>query len=275
MSEHMRRPMVSILMTAFNREKYISQAIESVLASSYGDFELVIVDDVSKDRTIEIAREYEAKDKRVKVFLNSKNLGDYPNRNKAAEYAKGKYIKYLDADDALYDYGLEVMVRFTEQFSEAGFGLACFPDDDRAFPVMIPPRQIYLENFSKSAHFDRAPGSGLIKKEVFDKLGGFSGKRMIGDYEFWFKISRYYSMVKFPMELYWNRLHADQESQSDYARRNYAKLRNDVLKEALAHPDCPLTREDLIYVNNYISKNRKKERILGILSKVKSIVSIR
>ena len=88
---------ISVLMTAFNREKYIGEAIESVLASTFKDFELIIVDDCSSDKTVEIAKNYENLDKRVKVFLNEKNLGDYSNRNKAASLANGKYIKYVDA----------------------------------------------------------------------------------------------------------------------------------------------------------------------------------
>lgn len=92
----MNPPLVSILMTAYNREKYIAEAIESVLASTYTNFELIIVDDCSADRTLEIAKSYEEKDKRIKIYINEKNLGDYPNRNKAASLAKGVYLKYLE-----------------------------------------------------------------------------------------------------------------------------------------------------------------------------------
>ena len=92
-----RVPLVSVLMTAYNREKYIAEAIESVLASTYSNLELIIVDDCSKDNTLQIATNYQAKDDRIKVYKNEKNLGDYPNRNKAASYAKGKYLKYVDS----------------------------------------------------------------------------------------------------------------------------------------------------------------------------------
>ena len=93
-------PLVSLLMTSYNREKYIGFAIESVLASTYTNWELIIVDDGSIDKTVEIAQQYEKKDGRIRFYRNEKNLGDYPNRNKAASYAGGKYIKYVDADDA-------------------------------------------------------------------------------------------------------------------------------------------------------------------------------
>ena len=61
-------------MTSYNREKYIAQAIESVLASTYKDFELIIVDDCSKDNTVGIAKKYEELDSRVKVYVNEFNL---------------------------------------------------------------------------------------------------------------------------------------------------------------------------------------------------------
>ena len=102
-------------MTSYNREKYIAQAIESVLASTYKDFELIIVDDCSKDNTVGIAKKYEELDSRVKVYVNEFNLGDYPNRNKAATYAKGKYIKYIDADDMIYPWGLEIIINSFEK----------------------------------------------------------------------------------------------------------------------------------------------------------------
>ena len=118
----MSNPLVSILTTVYNREKYLAACIESVLASCFQDWEMIIVDDQSKDNSVAIAQQYAAKDRRIYVYVNEINLGDYPNRNKAATYAKGKYLKYLDADDLIYPHSLEVMIAAMEQFSEADFG---------------------------------------------------------------------------------------------------------------------------------------------------------
>ena len=84
----MINPKISILTTVYNRDKYLAACIDSVLASSYQDWELIIVDDVSTDTSVAIAQRYEQKDARIKVYVNQTNLGDYPNRNKAASYAK-------------------------------------------------------------------------------------------------------------------------------------------------------------------------------------------
>ena len=85
----MATPLVSVLMTAYNREKYIAEAIESVLASTFQDFELIIVDDCSRDHTVEIVRRYTS-DPRLQVHVNEKNLGDYPNRNRAASLVQNR-----------------------------------------------------------------------------------------------------------------------------------------------------------------------------------------
>lgn len=263
------QPLVSVLMTAYNRERYIAEAIKSVLNSTYKNFELIIVDDGSKDNTVEIAHSYAAKDARIKVFINENNLGDYPNRNKAATYAKGKYIKYLDADDIVYYYGLEVMVNYMESFPDAGFGLASIVSKNQPFPICIGPKQIYFEHFAGKGHFDRAPGSSIIKLDAFKKVDGFSGARMIGDYELWLKIARYYHMVKFPFDLYWNRAHEDQESKSEYAK-NYGMLKRNVLSEALSHSECPLNDFELKRLKNIIKRQGRKNTFLSILSILKS-----
>lgn len=238
------RPLVSVLMTSYNREKYIAEAIESVLASSYSNLELIVCDDCSTDSTVAIARSYAARDPRVRVFVNESNLGDYPNRNQAASHANGVYIKYLDADDVFYYYGLEVMVNAMLTFPQAGFGLSSKVDDRKPFPLCTDPLETYREHFNGFSHFHRAPGSSIIRTDAFREMKGFSGRRMIGDLEFWFKIAMHYPMVKFPFDMYWNRLHEGQESQTEYARKNYARLTQEVCSNALHHPDCPLPEEE-------------------------------
>src|SRR4051794_39573356 len=103
-------PLVSVLMTAYNRQQFIAEAIESVLGSTYKNFELIICDDSSTDDTLAIAKRYALRDERVKVYSNPKRLGQFPNRNRSSEYAKGKYIKYLDSDDIILPDGLEYCV---------------------------------------------------------------------------------------------------------------------------------------------------------------------
>jgi hypothetical protein len=152
-----------------------------------------------------------------------------------------------------------------EQFPEAGFGLSSLPEPGRVYPVLLQPKEIYLEHFFGFGHFDRAPGSAIIKKSVFDAVGGFSGKRMIGDFEMWFTLARKFSMVKYPRELVWTRHHAGQEFQSAYAKQ-YPVLRKQVIDTALLHPDCPLNQTQIKLVQSKIFKDNIKYKIQHFFS---------
>lgn len=262
------RPLVSVLMTAYNSGAFIDEAINSVLASTYTNFELIIVDDCSTDNTAEIVKTYLAIDKRISYYLNEKNLGDYNNRNKAASYAKGKYIKYCDSDDIIYPHGLEVMVRAMEQYPDAGFGVSAVPEVDRPYPVVLTPKEAYLEHFNGYLHFFRAPGSAIIVRDAFNKLGGFSGERMIGDHDMWHKMAMYYPMVKFVACLYWDRQHPNQERRSKYAREEYPRLLDVVLQRYFTHKDCPLTEAEKEAILKDRNKGKLKRKISDFLKNI-------
>ena len=208
----MSSPLVSLLMTAYNREKYIGEAIESVLASSYSNFELIIVDDKSEDNTVSIAMKYAEKDSRIKVYVNEINLGDYDNRNRAAFYAKGKYLKYLDADDIIYPWGLGVMVGYMEKFSNAGFGLSfSIIDDILPYPRLLSSTETLRSEYLDISYLGVGPSASIIKKSAFEQVGGFSGKQFIGDTELWLKLAAQFSLVLMNPSLNWWRQHPGQQ----------------------------------------------------------------
>lgn len=205
-------PSVSILMTAYNREKYIAAAMESVLVSDFTDFELLVVDDCSTDNTLSIAREYEQKDKRIRVYKNEENLGDYNNRNKAASYANGKYLKYVDSDDLIYPHGLGVMVRAMEQFSDAAIGIISGNNqDERPFPYQLQPKEAYQLNFYTTGIFNTGPTGLIFRTSSFREVGGFSGKRFIGDTEINLKLAAKWPIIMMHSSLVYWRNHIGQE----------------------------------------------------------------
>ena len=209
----MTSPAISVLMTTYNREKYVGAAIESVLNSSFKDFELVIVDDRSKDKTVDIVREWQAKDDRVKLFINEQNLGDYPNRNQAAAHATGKYLKYVDADDLIYPWGLQILWECMERFPDAGWGLCSLAQDKaRPFPFVLETQEAYRYHYLGPGLFHKAPLSSIIKKELFDAVGGFEPGRMVGDFEMWHRLAFQSPVVLMPHGMVWYRAHDDQES---------------------------------------------------------------
>ena len=236
-------PVVSVLITAYNREDVIARAIDSVLSSTFKDFELIVVDDASSDRTAEVARTRASTDSRVKVFVNETNLGDYPNRNRTASHAGGKYLKYVDSDDAIYPHGLEVMVRCMDAFPEAALGLSAFPDPNVPYPCMLSPEEAYRAHFFQRDLLGRAPGSTIIKRSVFEEIGGFSGQRQVGDHELWLKIARRFPIVKMPTALVWDSDHPTQQKHLDSAV-DWTVKHEEIDIAALRAEDCPLPRSE-------------------------------
>ncbi|MGZ0749364.1 glycosyltransferase family 2 protein [Kluyvera sichuanensis] len=90
---------VSIVMPAFNSDKFIEKAVNSVLSQTYTDFELLICDDGSTDKTVDIIEEYSQKDSRVILLKNENAKGAAGARNTCLDYAQGEYIAFLDSDD--------------------------------------------------------------------------------------------------------------------------------------------------------------------------------
>lgn len=101
--------LVSIAMATYNGEKFIVEQIESILAQSYENFELIIVDDCSTDKTVEILNKYK-KFKKIKIFHNKERLGIIKNFEKAISLCEGKYIAFSDQDDIWLNSKLEVLV---------------------------------------------------------------------------------------------------------------------------------------------------------------------
>ena len=109
--------LVSIIMPSYNAARFIGESINSVLLQTYSNWELLIVDDCSKDNSVEVVRKFANIDKRVVLFSLEKNVGAAAARNVAIEHAQGQYIAFLDSDDVCDEYKLEKQLAFMKQYS--------------------------------------------------------------------------------------------------------------------------------------------------------------
>ncbi len=107
------RPAVSVLVPAYNAERYILQSVQSILAQTIEDFELIVVNDASTDRTLDILSAIH--DRRLRVLTNDRNLGVVGAGNRALDEASGRYIARLDADDLCLPTRFAKQVAFLEQ----------------------------------------------------------------------------------------------------------------------------------------------------------------
>ena len=265
-------------MTAYNREKYISQAIDSVINQTYSNWELIIVDDSSTDKTVMIVKSYLEIDNRILLYVNKQNLGDYPNRNKAASYAKGQFLKYLDADDIMYCWCLDTMVYCMQKFPQAAYGLIA-PSNinlQKLYPISYTPQDAYSTYFFKDPILIIGPTGSIIRTDYFRSVKGFSGLPYIGDTELWLKLSARWPMLVMPPELIWWRENDEQESVYEFKNDKVDKMRYDMIINTLLSDDCPLTKQCAniairnqknIRVRNLLRKNIKRLNVWGIFKK--------
>ncbi len=187
---------VSIITALFNHEKYIDQAVKSVLSQTFDDWEHLIWDDGSTDQSLEIARHYAAQDPRIKVFTHSGggNRGQERTRNLALEKASGDLIGLLDSDDLYYPRKLEWLVPCFEQL-EVGMAYGRFDHLVEATGKRVPSGIMVSpagKIFRELAH-DNFIGAGatLFRRECVEEGLRFDPAfRTTGEYPLWLKIAK-------------------------------------------------------------------------------------
>jgi len=107
--------LVSVITPAYNAERFIAEAIESVQKQTYEHWEMIIVDDQSKDQTVQIVKQYEELDDRIKLIQLDENSGSAVARNTAMDHAQGRYLAFLDSDDRWLREKLEKQLAFMQQ----------------------------------------------------------------------------------------------------------------------------------------------------------------
>lgn len=139
-----KQPLVSVIMPAYNAEKYIGEAVASVCAQTYENWELLILDDGSADRTVEIAESYAQQDARIQVLRNPQNMGVARTRNRGFDLAQGEWIALLDSDDRWRAQKLEkqlaLAVRSGSQLLYTSYAL--FADAEREMRVYRVPQSV-------------------------------------------------------------------------------------------------------------------------------------
>jgi glycosyltransferase involved in cell wall biosynthesis len=182
----------------------------------------------------------------------------------AASFAIGKYLKYVDADDYIYPWGLEMLVAMMEKNPTAGWGLCSLKQlQTQPYPILMNPREAYLQAYFGSGLFHKAPLSSIIRKDVFDAVSGFSNMRMVGDFEMWHRLAFNFPVLLMPDGIVWYRKHGDQEvNDIDRFAMNYEQITTSFL----LNNRCPLSNGEVALIFK-----RRKARVIKnlILSLIK------
>lgn len=191
----MKNNLVSIIMPAYNAEKYIGEAIESVIAQTYKDWELVIVDDCSKDKTAEIAQSYVTKDSRIKLYKLKQNKGVANARNVAMEKAQGQYIVFLDSDDMWLPEKLAKQIEFMREngyvFTYHDFRTFNI-NNDTLGKILHVPKQVDYNEFLKGNNTGSCLTT-IIDRKVIDKI--YMPDKKHEDYICWLDIFKQYKVT--------------------------------------------------------------------------------
>jgi glycosyltransferase involved in cell wall biosynthesis len=168
---NMKHPLFSIITVSYNSSKFIRDTIESVLASTFQDFEYIIGDDCSTDNTWEIIEEYN--DSRIIKYRNVTNLREYPNRNKAISMAKGEWILFIDGDDLIYSHSLSFIQSQINLAPDVLMLLMKWYRKEFFYPIKISPRDFFLEyyfnlGFLGTAFTNVIFNSRILKKYIND-----------------------------------------------------------------------------------------------------------
>ena len=162
-------PLVTVITVTYNSSAYVRDAIESILASSYPNFELIIGDDSSSDNTWEIVAGY--RDPRIVKYRNEQNIGEYPNRNKAIQLAKGEYLIFIDGDDVIYPHGIAYFVSMMQAFPEAAMAIQKNYTNNILFPALLDSSEV-IKNyfFGKYNLLSSSFASNFFKTDVLKRF---------------------------------------------------------------------------------------------------------
>ena len=188
-------PKVSILMASCNGEKYIRQSLDSITNQTFSDFELIVINDASSDKTPDILKEYAEKDSRICFCSNEKNEGLTVSLNIALKRISpdSQLICRMDDDDICMRNRLETQIKYFQQHKDIDVvgSNACIIDDENC---IIGQRNVPAEHDKIMAALPRynpmIHSSVMIKRDVLEKTGGYNEKfRTSQDYELWFRLA--------------------------------------------------------------------------------------
>ncbi|MEA3513762.1 MAG: glycosyltransferase [Campylobacterota bacterium] len=222
----MNSPIVSVIMSVYNDEKYVSFAIESILNQTYKSLEFIIIDDGSTDNSLDIINQYSKQDNRI-IVINQNNIGLTKSLNKGIKKAKGRYIARMDSDDISNPQRLEKQIKFLENNLEYGLvGTNAEKIDTNGKHIEFNTTKYSNEEIKKilSTRNCFAHGSVMLNKELLgDALYYDEEFKYAQDYRLWVKIAKYFKIANLEESLYKLRLHENSiskekiEQQSIYA----------------------------------------------------------
>ena len=250
MPKNTNNPLVSIIMNCYNGEKYLKQAVDSILNQSFRNFEVIFWDNKSTDQSAKIYKSY--KDKRLKYYYSKKFTNLYEARNLAINLSKGTYIAFLDTDDYWIKDKLRIqMAKFNDK------NVSLVYANYFLYNQITKKKKIYTEKVLPQGYISKdllknyliGISTVILRKSLFDKYNFNPRFNIIGDFDLFLRLSKKFKFSAVQEPLVYYRVH-----NKSYSKNNYSEEINEL---------------------NYWIKNQKlfiKKELSTILKKVKYMV---
>ena len=222
-----RSPKVSVIIPVYNREAYLGPAIESVLAQTFADFEVVVVDDGSTDRSRDVARTY--RDARVRLLCHDRNMGLPTTRNAGIDAARGRYIAFLDSDDIALPTRLAKQVAFLDRHPDyAAVGAWIDWMDAAGRPLgRIKRRPIAAPDVAALRLFRQGieNTASMARRAILREYRHDERFEVTEDFELWARVAAVHPIANLPEVLVRRRAHEQQTSKDrDEQTRFYRQV---------------------------------------------------
>ena len=197
-------PKVSVIMSVYNGERHLPDAMESMLGQTFDKFEFIIINDGSKDKTVDVLTSYD--DHRIQIVNNMENLGLAKCLNIGLKMAKCEYIARMDADDVSLPERLERQLDFLERNADVGLvgSYAEMMDENgnRFYVWKMPTEDTRIrQHLWKNNSF--CHGSTMYRRECINDVGSYREKfKYAQDYDLWFRVSERYNLANIDILLY-------------------------------------------------------------------------
>ena len=196
--------MISIVMPVYNGEKYLKQSIESVIHQTYKNWELIIVNDCSTDKSRSIMQYYANEDERINIIDNEINLKVAQSLNKGFQNAKGKYFTWTSDDNLYKPDALKELSFFLDNNPDIGL---VYSNEDVVDSELNYVKEGRL-NPQMLLYADCIGASFMYRKEVADKIGGYDPEMfLVDDYDYWIRVSKHYKIAHLDRNIYIYRMH--------------------------------------------------------------------
>jgi hypothetical protein len=209
----MTTPEVSVLMSAYNGEKYLREAMDSILNQTFRDFEFIIVDDGSTDGTWQILTTYACRDPRIALIRNEGNIGLACSLNRGLALARGKYIARMDADDVSLPERLVRQVNFLDAHPEIGVlgcGVQVIDGCGNGSHIWRFPAECGSLRWCLLFYNPIVHPTVMMRREAVDRAGGYSADMLTAqDYDLWRRLSRVTRLSNLQDVLLFLRKHED------------------------------------------------------------------